>query len=550
MNRPEIAESAKRFFSPSDVLALLPLGLAFALATGCEGGGLSGEDAFVGQTAHPDSGYACQHCVEDIVPDPVDCAAAEEGVQFLPITIYDFEAGVAGNMYGYYDGSASEYIWGATFNDDGTVESEAKGWQPPSDPAVRCLNHAAEVEQDPNAVPNRAFHFKAGPFTNWGGGIGRTFKCMNNADSIGTGTVKAWDGFGGPYEAYKIARACDAADSVRACATVEQDPNDEPQDEGSVLARSACPERDKAFLRSDEDVESLEDPEEEYLLGMTLDLSEWDGISFWGRRSNDADAGLRLVLGDKYTSDDLSFLQYHINPDSERQCERTVECGCAGDGACTLRTVEEGGDGSFRCYDSPPVIAIGLGETRKALDRLETSGNAPDSSDLAPLAFPAAVYEPCGPAMCGFRQRVDNGELEWRGKLLFGEDPLEDDADEEYYAAFGQRDYQIVGKECHPYTTRGGLRDKFCFDPESGEVPADGVDKCGDHWVHPVRLSDQWQFYKVRFDQLLQEGWAKESFKLDLTTLMDTRFTFGTGYADFWIDDVRVYRDLHNSTAK
>jgi len=502
-------------------------GVTLALFAACEGGGMSGENAFVGTQDTAERGVSCYQCIEDIVPDPVDCQAAEKDIEFLPVTIFDFEGGVAGNLYAYYDASNAELSNGTTFDDAGNEETEDGGWQPATSEAIRCISHAEAVEADPAAVPNRALHFKGGPFTNWGGGLGRHFKCLNNGDSSdntrGTGTVKAWE----DRAAYQMPRACDATDPVRACATIAVNPDDEPQDPESVLARSACPERDEAFLRSGEDTSSLEDPDEEYLLGMTLDLREWDGISFWGRRSNDSDAGVRLALGDKYTSDDISFLQYHINPESTRHCERNVECGCGGNGVCTYRTAEEGGDNSYRCYDSPPIW-IAQGEQARAQARFDAQGGADPDSDLVPLLFPAESYDMCGPSICGFGE-----DGTWSG---------------EQYAAFGQDDYQIVNTACHVRTMRGGFEDKYCFDPEGDHLPVENLGKCGDHWVRSIHLSNQWQFYKIPFTSLLQEGWAKESFKLDLTSLAVLRFTFGTGYSDIWIDDVRVYRDLKNST--
>src|SRR5690606_41446453 len=82
-----------------------------------------------------------------------------------------------------------------------------------------------------------------------------------------------------------------------------------PMDEQSVLARTACPQRDQAVIADGSDsARGAAPPEEEFLLGMTLDLTEWDGISFWARRSsNDAQGGFRVVLGDKHTDDDLSY---------------------------------------------------------------------------------------------------------------------------------------------------------------------------------------------------------------------------------------------------
>lgn len=490
MRRPGVHRNEKRLSPRSGPVFLTLAGVTLALFVACEGGGMSGENAFVGTQDTPDRGVRCYQCIEDIIPDPVDCLAAEKDIEFLPVTIWNFES-EASNMYLYYDRGAAEH----NLVDNG----EPATWKPETESADRCIGQ----------TDNEALHFKAGPFTNWGGGLGRHLKCLNNADSDAppnTGRVKIFppeepveDPDEEPVELKPIERACEGSDPMQACSTVRENPEDEPQDEASRLARTACPQRDIDFIRSGGDYSKLENPDEEFLLGATLDLSEWDGVSFWGRRSNDSDAGVRFALGDRTTSDDINFLQYHINPGTKRACERNVECGCPGDSPCTFDAERDPLE--WRCYDAAP------------------QNNGPGELDQDPAEIDVEKFQICGQTMCT------------------------DD-----FAAFGITDMQTYGTTCQAFTSRGGYEDKYCFHKEEGPFPVDGPDKCGDHWVQPVRLSNQWQFYKIPFTSLLQEGWAKESFKLDLTSLAVLRFTFGTGYSDIWIDDVRVYRDLKNST--
>ena len=58
------------------------------------------------------------------------------------------------------------------------------------------------------------------------------------------------------------------------------------------------------------------------------DVSAWEGISFWARRGPDSQAGFRVLVGDKYTDDDIAYLMYRIDPMLPRYCERVRECGC------------------------------------------------------------------------------------------------------------------------------------------------------------------------------------------------------------------------------
>ena len=48
-----------------------------------------------------------------------------------------------------------------------------------------------------------------------------------------------------------------------------------------------------------------------------VDVSGWEGISFWARRGPDSQVGFRVLVGDKYTDDDIAYLMYReIRPDT------------------------------------------------------------------------------------------------------------------------------------------------------------------------------------------------------------------------------------------
>ena len=72
-------------------------------------------------------------------------------------------------------------------------------------------------------------------------------------------------------------------------------------------------------------------------------------------------------------------------------------------------------------------------------------------------------------------------------------------------------DRQFYGKPCTPYTMRNGIHSSWCFDPAANERPAEPTEQCGDHWTNVVNLSNEWQFYTVPFNSMLQQGWAKRS---------------------------------------
>lgn len=518
-------------------------------------------------------------CFYDELPPPVDCAAAETDTEFYPLNVWSMERdGVASNMYGYYDGTTPDvYIvpgeWepgaNATLEWPGGVNDQwaANGEMPSSVRSVqRCVDRPV----------NNVLHLFGGPFTEWGGGVGRGLKCLNQAHASALGRVKVGDDTMVP-NSDTTDRSCgsgadayEGANSLGAC-----DPGQEDE-----LIRSACPERD---LRAyEEGPESA--GEEEFLLGMTLDVSDWDGVSFWARRSPNSQAGIRIAVGDKYTDDDLRYLQYHINPDSKPLCERRRECGCLKNRPCSpdlsaIAGVDctesaqcnygQGGPGcdteAGRCRctrdQECPGGWCGLpegaanGEAEGYCERMHYCYDPEiDPPMWSWVAADGTTFPPCSTdADCdGDRSCVNAPYGTWKICWAPGEPkPVNDIVYPEcgeaacnaFYKPFQVGDAQFNGRACTPFAFRGSTSNSFCFDPGEDRDPPEGVELCGDFWMAPVYLSTEWQFYKVPFTELHQQGWAKEQFKFDLTSISVVRFTWDRGWIDYWIDDVRFYRD-------
>lgn len=444
------------------------------------------------------------HCLDDVDPEPVDCAAAEEGVEFYPIPIWDFNGtgsvGFASNAYSYADGS-QDFLRSVTGrSEDYEIEWDGQAVVAASDPAnpwrrsfgfqpttrsgvARCIG------EDPTT--SKVFHLQGGPFRAWGGAVGRHLKCLNLAESIlaqaGEVTI-TWAESG---VAPVLQKGCDHTPAVTACSA--------PVDS---LEYTACPARDRVPLTE-------MPPSERFMRNATLDLSQWDGISFWARRTNDSQPGIRVALGDKYTDDDLSYLQYHLNPNEERFCERNQECGCPGGRECI----------NGACYD--PRVEPELEEGAVSMLESRVDGSMIPELDEENVHR----YTPCGQFMC------ERGFLAFRG-ASDGSVPREDVA--------------FANTTCQPFTFRGGITDDYCYDPATDRLPHESSRLCGDHWLKPVHLSTKWQFFKVPFTDLLQQGWAKESFELDLTSAAVVRFIWGRGWVDMMLDDVRFYRNTRS----
>jgi hypothetical protein len=253
-------------------------------------------------------------------------------------------------------------------------------------------------------------------------------------------------------------------------------------------------------------------------------------VSFWARRGPDGQPGLRVALGDQHTDDDLAFEAYKYG--EPLQCERVRECGCRSKPcspfACPDKErffcFEPGVDPDPLCSDlqfgsfkGPCEVAADC-TTGKPCTPLSCPGDARTRS----FCFDPAVDEP--PACT--REHLECGQTEC--------DSVYDAADES--------DPQFAGRPCTYYEFRGGVVGDFCYDPEIDPPPAENNQLCGDHWLSPVTLTTEWQFFKVPFTDLLQQGWAKKFFVLDLTNAALVRLTFDKGWVDHWIDDVSFYR--------
>ena len=260
------------------------------------------------------------------------------------------------------------------------------------------------------------------------------------------------------------------------------------------------------------------------------DFSAWEGVSFWARRGPDSQVGFRVLVGDKYTDDDISYLMYKENPDTPRFCERVRECACLNHKTCAAVDLmrANGGVGPVTNPDIPDgcrPAETHLGDEQKAMfcGKPEVISGAESSST--------------GGSQCNTCEGSGVGPgIETRCNERWPAFP-----DDAAPGAPMGTDVQFYGKPCSPYTMRNGIFSYWCFDPAT-EHPAEATEQCGDHWTNVVNLSTEWQFYTVPFNSLLQQGWAKRSAKLDTTAISVVRFTWDGGWVDFWIDQVNFYR--------
>jgi hypothetical protein len=392
-------------------------------------------------------------------PSPVNCAAAEAGLEFAPFMLADFEesgsdlnnnpAIIGEFVYSYTDATAQIYANG----DDGVQFPVAYG--PVAKTASLCTS------DDPN-TPNHVLHvtgghvevgdagsvIKGAPFLGWGGGLGVSMQ------HFAVGRNLCFD----------------------------SQANYKPASERSALCE---PESDGLPVRY-----------------AALNLSDWDGVALWARRAPDSQPLLRVLVGNKYTDDDISYLMYVQDPSEPRFCERVRECACVNGKECEYWN-DPGGGLSAGYYCGKPGL------------------------DPAPMTMSGAGVQAansCGITQCNQVYPAYPGA---------GPDP------------------QFSYRPCTPYAFRNGNQSSYCWDPNPNPLavrpadppPAEPDKQCGDHWTAPLHLTTEWQLYLVPFTTMSQQGWAKRwLLPLDTSTVSVVRLTWDAGWVDYWIDNLRFYR--------
>jgi hypothetical protein len=279
-----------------------------------------------------------------------DCDNAEAGLEFLPLPIWDM-----GTIVDSTGNNPKNIATGMYFYDDRTSPFRVPGsiWEPFTEVATSGVppisdNGQVAAEVPPNAVgrcgedvsdkfsPNvhHAIHVVGGPFIEWGGGMGRMLKCMNSDSTGSAPELLPWlpslnlnKYLCGARKS--IISSKGTQDSYAACVT-DFSTAPTPNPDLDVM-KTVCPKRDQYYQTN----KKADETDEPYLVGMALDMSQWDGIAFWARRSPNSQEGIRLAVADKYVDDDMSYLSYKYDKNRPRYCERKTVCSCPNHKPCT-----------------------------------------------------------------------------------------------------------------------------------------------------------------------------------------------------------------------
>ncbi len=499
------------------VLTLCAVGAVAARLVGC-----NSNDVFLADAGPP----VCPGCPADPYREGafanVRCGE-QDGVDTLPIETFDnysLADGTAGaqDLHMYSDGTnfAAGTLHFYVENDLHT--HGCPGYEPQVVSPQALCGPAATDSFFPGV-----FHVFGGPFLSWGGGFGVSLAKLNGRDPTqNMGGLANIDQHPTTDPNAPKDNCCfngGAGPSTSAPCTVNPDPKF-----GSV-----CPPDDA-----------------EYAVRIAaLDVSQYEGVSFWARRGPTSQAGIRVLVGDKHTDDDLNYLaqreQAATGEPQPLYCQRIHECSCRLDQTCSsygqdlLPLGYPAGD-----YCSLPTAPVPANSSHCAFFFGGTDNcTVPGSTVVGAMGASTVSGTPIsgfGPSNCCSNTACNdiypaypNDSLPNAGRFVGN-------------GAGQYGDPQYYGKPCTPYAFTNGVAGSFCFDPSAGETPAPSSEQCGDHWTKTVDLTTDWHFYMVAFRDMRQQGWAKKAEQLDLHSVSLVRFTWDVGNIDYWIDQVSFYR--------
>jgi hypothetical protein len=277
------------------------------------------------------------------------------------------------------------------------------------------------------------------------------------------------------------------------------------------------------------------------LLG--VDVSDFEGVSFWARRGPSGQSTLRVALIDDNTSQPLATdverraYDAGIPPDQAgARCERIQGC-CRG---CRLLQYEE-----YVPADAGPCPSSRPTEAKRCHvegERLPHFRDNPDGGCLQ--MFDHRI------SGCTENSWQDAGDQCWATAPNLVWDSWEQDYGrccprtmEEEWADPGQGldgDPRYGGKECAPYVFNFDYSSgSYCHDP--GDIlPERNQNRCDEGFEATVIVDTEWKLYTIPWSELRRFTPDKPPF--DPRSVWRVAFYFANGYLDTYLDDVGFYR--------
>jgi hypothetical protein len=284
-----------------------------------------------------------------------------------------------------------------------------------------------------------------------------------------------------------------------------------------------------------------------------VDVSDYEGISFWARRSPSAQASLRIALNDRNTSEGLALQVERANydlrkadpeaPITEPRCKRVLGCcrHCApherdavvldGDSVVGIEKVTE-----KRCWlpdERPhPELSVGEGGVIQFIS-YRPNPEWKEGSDLAKwLASEPGLV---GTIYSTSPYKTAFDEWERDAKLCCPQTMEEEDE----VTKLG--DPQFGGRECKNYVFNYDYSSGYyCRGEGDPPLPERNENRCGDTFEMNLNIDTEWRFYRIPWGELRR--FTPNRPPIDPTGIFSVALYFGAGYLDTYVDDIGFYR--------
>jgi hypothetical protein len=322
----------------------------------------------------------------------------------------------------------------------------------------------ASVTLDPpRCGSTQALHIQGGPFSNWGGGLGSQYFKLTGPlaeDNLPTGTPE------------------------------------------TLYAATAPQDIDKSLVQ-----------------GTGVNASGYKGIALWARRGDNSQSSFRLILNDKYTSNEAARLQYNRRqgvpgfesvPEGGPYCGRIRACFPAGSRCANGKTCNQwSGDNRWYCFD-------------------------PAEGDADPMTTPR-----CDTTSCTSTNDVDcefDGTAYqcYQANTIGSEAPTTADP--------FLVDALFEDKPCTPYTFSDNFLQAVCYDPDTDPEPPNENERCDNGWTAIVRVTNNWAFYRIPWSEFAQDDTLALAPDFAIDSIYSINLGFAQGPVDFYIDDISFYR--------
>jgi hypothetical protein len=297
------------------------------------------------------------------------------------------------------------------------------------------------------------------------------------------------------------------------------------------------------------------------LLG--VDVSEFEGVSFWARRGPSGQSTLRISLVDDSVSEDLAF---NIEREASRMDIEPAQAGAACTrvkGCCRRCTVGVVHDEYVPAYTVGGVIMSDeYVDPDQTYDRCWlpgsrkphfTEASEDTMRDGVPIAEGDIFAWDFRDAECGNEPTTTN-ILEspcwntdaqtiynaWKDEFPLCCPPTmaEEDAKPSTFQGLG--DPRHGGTPCEPYVFQYDHSSGYYCHTQGDVLPERNQNRCGEGFEAAVVVDNEWKLFRIPWSELRRFTPDKPPF--NPKSVWQIAFFFSQGHLDTYIDDVGFYR--------